>query len=337
MDSNKHTDIQFISFGIIKVYSLQGMVFENNCEDKKSKVVTLLDRCVVAIAQSVNEASKLLTGDLYIKSEDNWQSQNRSKPPYLLIYFKENAPLKLKDGDWQEVHETTSEGMKELLEWEVNVREWEDNVLPRLVTTLTINLSTYNRQVNIIPVDSSIFGVTKDGRKLEYAGYSGSTRRILSAAKSTEQINTSLDNSRELLPILTIDVCRNFYMALNEPDRMKQFLGYFHFIERYIHSTYKTIGYNDNVKVLFNVPQRIEEPVSKFFENIFSDSKSLAQRFHWCAILVWDNIEEDDVNDFLQAKKVRDKLSHGEHVAEPELPVEKVKKLALKILCIRKT
>lgn len=330
------TDSLEISFGIIKVYSLQGMVFENDCEDKKSEAVTLFDRCVVSIAQSVNEASKLLIGDVFADDEEKWLSEKKANPPFLLIYFKESAPRELKGGYRQEndgyiyTYDAFPEGKKE-------IREWEEETLPGIVTSLTVNLSTLDRQVKLIPVERSIFGVTKEGTTVFDLKITGSGSCYVSSPKSIEQINTSLCNSKRLLPVLTKDVCRNFYAALNEPDRMKQFLGYFQFLERYTHSTYKTLSYNNDAKGVFNVPQRINGSVSKFFENMFSDSKNLAQRFHWCAIIAWDNIEESDVNCFLEVKKVRDRLSHGEHVEEPELPVEKVKELALKILGTKKT
>ncbi len=330
------TDVLEISFGIIKVYSLRGMVFENDCEDKKSEVITLFDRCAVAIAQSVNEASKILTGDVFSDDEKKWLLEKKANPPFLLIYFKESIPRELKGGYRQKkggfiyTYDAFPKGKKE-------IREWEEVSLPGIVTSLTVNLSTLDRQVKLVPVERSIFGVTREGTTLFDLKVTGSGSGYVSSPKSIGQINMSLSNSKGLLPILTKDVCRNFYAGLNESDRTKKFLGYFQFLERYTHSTYKTLSYNNNVKGIFNVPQRINEPASKFFKNIFSDSKSLAQRFHWCAIIAWGNIEEIDVDSFLEAKKVRDRLSHGEHVEEQDLPVEKVKGLALKILGTKKT
>lgn len=183
-----------------------------------------------------------------------------------------------------------------------------------------------------MPLEHSIFGVTAAGINLFDLKISVSATGYVCHERSIEDIDASLVNAKELLPILNKDVCRNFYAALNESDRMKQFLGYFQFIERYTHSTFKALSYNSDAKLAFNVPQRINKSASKFFEKIFADSKNLAQRFHWCAILAWPNIEESDVNNFLEAKRVRDRLSHGEHVEKSELPVAEIKRLALKIL-----
>lgn len=333
------TDVKEVGFGTIRIYSLQGITIQNDYEEKKSEVITLLDRCTVVIAQSVSEAFKLLTGKVFFDDEEKWLSEKKVAPPFLLIYFKESALVELKGGYRQEIdgyiltYDAFPEKNKE-------IREWENEVLPGIVTSLTVNLSTINKKfttkVKLELIDRSVFGLTKDGIILFNFKLTASAVGYAPSPISIEQINASLLNSTRLLPTLTKGVCRNFYAALNEPDRMKQFLGYFQFIERYTHATYKTISFND-VKEVFNIPQCINEPVSKIFESIFSESKNLTQRFHWCAIIAWDNIGESDVNGFLQAKKVRDRLSHGEHVEDSKLSVETVKELALKILSAKKT
>ena len=320
------TDVIEVSFNIIRVYSLQGIVFENGCEDKRSEVITFLDRCTVAIAQSINEASKLLTGKVFVNNEGKWLSEKKINPPFLLIYFKESAPRELKGGYRHEIdgdihtYDAFPEGNRE-------IREWEDEVLPGIVTSLMITLSTLNRKVKLVPIDYSIFGITKDGSTLFNSKFTFSATGYTSSQISIERINASLSDSTRLLPALTKGACRDFYAALNEPDRMKKFLGYFQFIERYTQSTYKTLNSND-AKGVSNTSQHINELV---------ELKSLAQRFDWCADIAWDNIEKSDVNSFLEAKKVRDRLSHGEHVEESKLPVEKIKELALKILSTKKT
>jgi len=326
------TDILEISFGIIKVYSLRGVVFENDCKCTNSEIVTLSDRCTVVIAQSVVEASKLLISDEFSVGEWELLSETKIPPPFLLIYFKESVPRELRGGFRQQkdgcilTYDAFSSEKAE-------VRVWEEETLPIIVTSLIVNLSTLDNPVELVPMGRRVFGVTSGGARLtEGSKITGGGSGYVSLPKSIDKINGLLGESKKLLGVLTKDVCRNFYVALNEPDRMKQFLGYFQFLERYTHSTYKGLSYEKDAKDVFNVPQRINKPVSKFFGNVFSNSKSLAQRFHWCAILAWNNLEENDIEAFLEAKKVRDELSHGEHVEEQELPVEKVKNLALKIL-----
>lgn len=329
-------DLLEVRFGTIKVFSLRGMFFENESDEKKSKVISISDRCTVAIAQSINEASELLTGDVFTEDEDNWLSSKKAIPPFLLIYFEESQLTKLQGGYRQEkngcvyTYDAFPDGKKE-------IRDWENDSIPGIVTSLTVNLSTIERQVELVPLETAVFGTTQDGATLYDVKVTGNASGYVSSPKSVDEINASLEKSKKLIPILTKDVCRNFYTALNEPDRMKQFLGYFQFIERYTHSTFKTLSFNNDAKVIFNVPERINEPIFRFFEKLFIDAKNLAQRFHWCAIIAWEDIEEIDISFFLEAKEIRDRLSHGELVEESALPVEKLKILCLKLLGTKKS
>jgi hypothetical protein len=325
------TDVIEVHFGILRAYSLRGIVFQHDCEEKHSEVVSITDRCTVSIAQSVNKASRMLTGEIFVDHEEKWLSDRKVNPPFLLIYFRETSPRELQ-GEYRKekdgciyTYDAFPESKKEIL-------EWEDKVLPGVVTSLTVHLSTLKQQVDLVPIERSIFGVTSKGEMLSDLKLTGSASFYSPSPKSLSEINNSLKESKRLLPILTKDVCRHFYAALNEPDSMKKFLGYFQFIERYTHSTYKSLNYSNDAQKVFDFPDRIKEPTAKFFEKIFADSKNVSQRFHWCSMIAWKKIESSDIACFLEIKKIRDQLSHGEHIEEKELPVEKAKSLALKLL-----
>lgn len=330
-------------FGLVRVYSLQGILFEDSCPDKKTEVTALSDSCSVAIDQSVNEALKMLVAcdELLCDDEEKWLAEKKkeipliSEFPFLLIYLKITKPEKLKGGYRKEedgcIH--TFEAFPEISE---EIAKWKDKELPSIVTSLTVNLSTLNQSIKLVPAHCIFFGITKEWRVLYNLTLKVTADLLVASHKNIETINNCLSDSKILLPVLTKDVCRHFYAALNEPDRMKQFLFYFHFIERYIHNEYKTISYRDDAMKIFNIPHRINDSGSEFFKGILSESKNIAQRFHWCAIIAWDNIEENDVANFKEVKKVRDQLSHGEHVEESELPIEKTRELALKLLSTKK-
>lgn len=327
------TDVIEVHFGILKAYSLQRMVFEQDHEGKHSEVISIADRCTIAIAQSINKASKMLVGDIFVEDEEQWLSDKNVSPPFLLIHFKEASSRELRGGYRQEKDgciwtcDAFPEDKKE-------IREWEDEAIPGIVTSLIVNLSTLEPQVDLVPIESSIFGITSTGQTLFDLKLvtTGITSFYVSSPKSLEEINTLLEKLKELLPVLTKDVCRHFYTALNEPDKMKKFLGYFQFIERYTHSTYKSLNHINYAQEAFNVPDRVKEPVTRFLKGIFVEPKNLSQRFHWCSIIAWGKIEESDVVCFLEMKKIRDQLSHGEHIEEEALPIDKAKALALKLL-----
>jgi hypothetical protein len=272
----------------------------------------------------------MLVGDTFVEDEEKWLSDRKVNPPFLLIHFREASPTELRGGYRKEedgciyTYDAFPDGKKE-------IREWEDKAIPCIVTSLTVNLSTLERQVDLVFIERSIFGITSKGQTLFDQKITGSLSLSSAFPKSLEGINTSLEKSKEQLPVLTKDMCRNFYAALNEPDKMKRFLGYFQFIERYTNSTYDLL---DSSKA-FNVPDRLKESKTKFSEKILKILKGandLSLRFYLCSILAWGKIEKSDVDCFLEIKKIRDKLSHGGHIEEKDLPVDKAKALAMKLL-----
>jgi len=325
------SDLIEVHFAILKAFSLRGLNFEQNCSSKQSDVISFGRNCTLTISQSINEASKSLTGDVFVDDEEKWLAEKKAIPPFLLIYFRESVPRQLQGGYRQEkngnilTYDAFPEGKKE-------IREWESESVPVIVTSIIVNLSTLDRQVDLIPIERIVFGITQDGKMLRDYRITGSASGYFSTTKSIQQINASLERSKNQASVLTKDICRNFYATLNEPDRMKKFLGYYQFIERLTHSTYKTLNFDRDAIDTFNVPVRVKESVTRFFESIFTYPKNLSQRFYWCTILVWNSLNENDVDCFLELKKVRDKLSHGEHIEEYELPVEKAKVLAMKLL-----
>jgi len=87
------TDTQEVEFGILKVYSLRGVNFPKDIQEKISDAFNFGANCKVAIAQSINEASKLLTGDVFTEeNEEKWLSEKKASPPFVLIYFRESSP-----------------------------------------------------------------------------------------------------------------------------------------------------------------------------------------------------------------------------------------------------
>lgn len=320
-----------IHFGIMKIYSLRGIVFEINSPMKLSEKINFGKGCTAVISESVNEAYKLLVDEVYTDDEEKWVEEKKATPPFLLIYFKESASRTLLGG-----HRLEKDG--NIYTWDafpkgkLEIRNWENEILPNIITSLTVNLSSLDRQIELVPVDRRVFGTTNKGKTVLDLKMTSSATAYGSAGKKLEEINSMLDKSRKHFIPLKKGMCKHFYLALNEPDRLKKFLGYFYFIERLTHSTFKTLNYESDALKTFNVPTRIEGSMNDFFKNAFSESKNLSQRFYWCAMLAWDSIEENDVTYFRELKDIRDRLSHGEHIHEAMIPVEKAKDLAMKLL-----
>jgi hypothetical protein len=326
------SDVLEIQFGIVRVFSVQGLNFHPNSSKTISDVVKFGENCTVVVSNSLNEGCRLLTGEAFVdEGEEGWIEKKKTRPPFVLIYFKEFCTRTLKGGRRKE-HEGCIITYDAFPEGKQDIRKWEKESLPNVVTSLVAHLSTLERPVNLVPVERAISGTTSEGVTLFDIKMTGSANVVVSSGKRPEDINNALLSSAEVFGQLEYKASRHFYSALNEKDRLKQFLSYFLFIERTTHKCFKSLDYKANARPIFNISSRLDISGSHFFEQRFSDSKNLAQRFNWCALLAWKTLNDSDIVDFNELKKTRDLLSHGEDIAESDLPVEKARKLASKIL-----
>ena len=123
-----------------------------------------------------------------------------------------------------------------------------------------------------------------------------------------------------------------FYAGLKEEERFKKFLYLYQSLEIYTHKSFSQIDYEKYVDATCPSPARLAKSARRFYLNKQIESKNLTQRFMWCAILRWQNLQDSDVEIFKKVKKIRDKLSHGEEISEASLPVEDLENLLFKIL-----
>jgi uncharacterized short protein YbdD (DUF466 family) len=320
-----------VKFAVQRVYSLQGINFEKESELLKSAVFQFGKQCKVVIADSVNKAANEICGEDYAENEEEWVKEKKGRPPYLLVCFEENEEHILKGGYRQEkedhilTYDEFKDGKKE-------IKKWELEELPSIITSLTVHFSEPDSHIKLVSLDRSVYGKTKDDKTLFDLKMTGSMSAFVSRPKSTEEINSSLRKSTNLYSSLDKKTSRHIFMALEEPDRLKQFLYYFLFIERFTHSQFKKIDYDNYAKNMFNIPARIKNVGMEFFKERQLDAKNLSQRFQWCSLLFWNEIDDSDVTSFKELKKTRDLISHGENVIESTLPVEEIRRLALKLL-----
>ncbi|WP_020585269.1 hypothetical protein [Desulfobacter curvatus] len=326
------SDVLEIQFGIVMVYSIQGINFNPNSTSTISKPFEFGENCTAVISDSINDACRLLIGDDFIdEDEQEWIKKKKVSRPFAFIFFKEFQTRTLKGG-YRKEHEGSIITYDAFPEGKQDIQKWEKESLPSIITSLVVHLSTLERPVSLILVKKAVFGETNNGVTLFDLKMTGSANVIVSSGKTSIEMDVSLSKSSDLYGKLEYKTSRHFYSALNEKDRLKQFLNYFLFIERETHRQFKSLSYESDAKSVFNVPQRLSQSGNLFFEDRFNDSRNLAQRFHWCAILAWDDLNDQDVNDFIDIKKIRDKLAHGDNLVETELPVEKAKIIAMKLL-----
>jgi hypothetical protein len=320
-----------VKFAVQRIYSLQGITFEKESQLLKSDSFQFGPQCKIVIADSVNKAANDICGEDYVENEEEWVKEKKGRGPYLLVCFEESAEHILKGGYRQdkEEHILTYDAFKD---GKQEIKKWEAEELPSIITSLTVHFSEPDLHVKLVSLDRSVYGKTRDDKTLFDLKMTGNMTGFVSRPKSTVELNLSLNNSTDLYSALDQKTSRHIFMALEEPDHLKQFLYYFLFIERFTHSQFKKIDFDSNSKNIFNIPARISSIGMEFFKERQLDAKNLSQRFQWCSILLWSDVNDGDITSFKKLKNTRDLISHGENVNESTLPVEEIRLLALKLL-----
>lgn len=325
------SDVLEIEFRIIRVYSIQGLNFSQKSDSRLSGEFEFGENCTAIISDSVNLACKTLCGEDLVEDEEKWLKEKKQRPPFALIYFKEFKTRTLVGGHRKEDNEYiyTYDGFPNGKE---DIRAWEKDSLPKIFTALVVHLSTLERPIMLIPLERAISGKTNTGKTLFDMKLTAKADIVVSSGRTSIELDQLLEKSSNLYKNIDNKTSKHLHRAFNEKDRLKQFLSYFLFIEVNTHKEFNGISYEGDASSVFMMPERLNRTANEFFKNRFSESKNLSQRFHWCSILSWSQINDQDIDDFLYIKKIRDKLAHGEDIDEADFPVEKARNLSLKIL-----
>jgi hypothetical protein len=318
-------------FNLVLVYNVEGINFKDMPPESFANIIHRNEEFSFAFGNSINEIFKTILNDNFVENEGEWQKEKNTNPPYLVVHIGLKDPFVCETGYWKKEKENilTYDAFpiaKQLL------KECERRVIPALISSLTLQFSKIHNPIRFKKIERVVFGKTITDENLFDIHSSMSAKGFTSRNVSPDEVKLKIRDSMNYYYNVDPKVSSLFHSGLEENDRFKQFLNFFQALEIYTHKVFKKIEFNLYVNKLNNVPFRIKEAGTNFLLDRQSESKNLNDRFMWCAILVWDNLEDKDIEDFKSIKKIRDELSHGEQITESNLPNEKIEKLLLKIL-----
>ena len=103
-------------------------------------------------------------------------------------------------------------------------------------------------------------------------------------------------------------------------------------LEVHTHQIFKTLDYTSSFDSINNLPNRIENETKNLFQAYQKEAKNLVHRFIWCSLLSWKDVSDEDIQQFKELKKIRDKIFHGEEIDLRSLPINQARLLALKMI-----
>ena len=323
-------------FRLVKVYSVEG-IFLNKLESN-----SIEDLCCngedfsFGFGNSLNEIYQYIFNEDLVEDERKWIEENNAKPPFLIINVALNQFSVYESDYWKKDNNSiaTWNGFSEAKKL---LRIKGEKVIPQIIASLTVHFSLLHQPIRFKSILTEICGKTKLGENIVDILIEASMIFSNFTTVSSDQIKPKIHDSLNLYSQFDSKVSFFLYSAIQEKDRLKQFLFFFFAIEIYTHQTFKRIDFRNYVNNINQIPDRIRISGEQFFLELQEESRTLSQRFHWCAILIWVGIDDNDIENFKSIKKIRDKIAHGEIISEPMLPIDMIERLCLKVLSSHQT
>jgi hypothetical protein len=118
---------------------------------------------------------------------------------------------------------------------------------------------------------------------------------------------------------------------MEEQDSLKSFLYYFLAIEIETHAAFGSIDHSTSIDRTLSIDDRVRASAKALFERQREHWTNLRDRFVWCAVCLWSQATDTDIQDFVRLKKVRDEIAHGTLHVPPAGAVDQAKRLAIKL------
>jgi hypothetical protein len=333
------------TFSLAKAYQVEGISLQ------ESESASLMDWChkskdfSFAFGNSLNEIYQYLLDEDFDEDEEKWMVDNNARPPFLIIIVHLNKYFICESGYWKKekiqdrefilTYESFSEAKKLL-------KIKEEKIIPQIISSLSVCFSSLHKPVRFRSIQTETYGKTTLEESIYDFQMVISCRMSAAPYINPADLKALIHTSINLHSQLDSKVSFFLYSALQEKDRLKQFLFFFLSIEIYTNQIFKTLKKSDFKKYRNkekDIPDRIKVSGKEFIFDKKSEDKrgELFNHFLWCTILAWERIDDNDIGGFILLKQFRNDIAHGENISEAMLPIDMIERLCLKILSSQQT
>jgi len=325
-------EAQFVS---LNIYEVKGINLTKGTKTSKTAPITtkvqVFENLSFVFGTSVNKCCKVIIGDIFTDDEAKWMSETKSKPPYLLVITKAPDIAVCSKGYWKDEEQSIIThdcftSAKQLLQKE------ESTKISVLITSLSVSLSSSDQFVTFVPVCREVFAETNLGKPLRDYQITLTADITTSRGLTSHQLANKVKQAIEKYNQFHPKVGYFFDLASKEKDKLKAFIYYFLVIEIFTHQTFQLLNHDLVVAKLHIIPERVKGSATDLLIERQRECKNLAQRFIFCSLAKWCEINDKDIDTFKLVKKARDLIYHGEEISEKALPIKQAQVLALKLL-----
>lgn len=281
------------------------------------------------IGAKLNEACKSISGDTYIDDEEGWRKEKGTAGPFLLILLGPTKQLSVTQGHIKDELDGSITTYDSFAELKNDLAVSEAAALPQLLTSLVCAFADFD--LKLTKLERIAIGRTTDGRVVHDMQISVSAKGYASAEVSRPTLLAHLNASAGKVSSLNVKAAQFFALGLSEEDELKGFLYFFLSLEVETHSVFKSIEHATQVSAFLSSSAMQSSGIDLLSKQA-SQLKNLFDRFAWCAACSWQSVDDADVAQFMELKKIRDDIAHGNTSWPPAGSALKAQKLARKVL-----
>lgn len=317
------------TFSSVHVFEVHGILSSAGLLINSNGSVNSVDYRL-ALADTLNAGAQIIASDNFSDDEPAWVALHKCSPPYLLIHVGPTGTHEMsRDFLKEEPSEITT--YDAFIPARQELREMDAKVIPSVISALSCIFGTLPNPVRFRLLERAVAGKTVDGRNVHDIGIEFSFKGGAHHAVPLTELQDRIKSATDLAARMNPKVSKFYHLGLKEEDPLKRFLYLFLTIERQTHAVFKSTDHRRHMAALIHSAARAKETGAEFFGTLPERWNSLQERFVWCAMTVWMHLTDKDINDFVEVKKVRDKIAHGEIAAPTLEAVALVERVAAKL------
>lgn len=327
---NEKNQIKAKFYSLI-IFAIKGLKIYDESIVENHNIVSASNKYKIYVGNSINEIFKEIFNDVFVEDESKWASENKVKPPYIVLKYELDDVVKGKLGYWLHQDEKifTYDCFRDDIKY---LDELDGKYTSAVISLATVHLSKMNKDVEIKKITKEIFGISELGITINEFDLDISINASIQKDAHHVDIADIFSKVTENTKSFPARVATLLYSGLSESDNYKKFLFLFQALELFTHKTFDKLKLEDYVNSNIAHSDRLLEVSKKFWKQKIDECKNLKQRFILCSLVGWSDISNDDINSFEKIKKCRDQISHGENIKDEELPIDELKKLIFKIM-----
>ena len=309
-------------FSLVNIYHVRGIVLQENGGNTLASLGCKYQDFAFGFGNNLNEIYQYLFHEDFNHDEETWSKDNNTTPPYLIVHISSNKAFTCKS-DFFKFKEETDKifTLNSFSEAKDILKKKESEIIPKLITCLSIYFSYPDKPVQFIPIFREICGKTNLGDiiyDLEMQ-IQGSAYVLTNIYPS--EVKVRIEDSIESYKSFDDQIGILFHAALREDSKFMKFLNFFLVLERYTNQVFEKWTTTIN-KAAILIPDEIKK------------KGEITKRFYQCTKSLWEAVDDEDVSNFILMKNIRNDIAHGNNVNESDLLIDVVERLCLKILSI---